>query len=202
VVDAAMVDGIALLTTLFHGLRAENLWSDEPESNILDLGAAHYNVYETADRRYVSVGAGEPQFYRELLRHLGLDEAMVADQGDPTKWAAHKDLLAAAFKKKTLAEWCEALEGTNTCFAPVLSLTEAPNHAHNEARGTFVEVDGVVQPAAAPRFSRTQPSHPGSAVTAGRDSTDVLGTVGFSQDEVQSLVVAGVVSQASDGRPS
>jgi len=196
VVDAAMVDGVALLMTLFYGLRAEHLWSDDPGANILDLGAPHYNVYETADGRYVAVGAGEPQFYRELLRRLELDEGLAHGQGEPETWPAGKELVAAAFKRKTLDEWCRLLEGTDTCFAPILTMAEAPEHPHHVARGTFVEVDGVVQPAPSPRFSRTPASVPGSPVLAGQHTVDVLVAWGVDQAEVRSLLGAGAVRQA------
>jgi alpha-methylacyl-CoA racemase len=199
VVDAAMVDGIALLMTLFFGLRAEGLWSDEPGSNILDLGAPHYNVYETADGRYVSVAAGEPKFYRELLQRLGLDESLLDQQGRPETWPSGKERLAAIFEQRTLAEWCELLEGTETCFAPVLTLAEAPSHPHHVARGTFVEVDGVVQPGAAPRFDRTPTTIPGPPVVAGRDTVDALVDWGVEPAEVRALVDAGVVRQATPG---
>jgi alpha-methylacyl-CoA racemase len=191
VVDVAMVDGVALLTTLFHGLRAEGLWNDEPATNILDLGAPHYNVYETADGRYVSVGAGEPQFYAELLRRIGLDAELVRHQGDAATWAEDTERLAAVFRTKTLAHWCELLEGTDTCFAPVLTMTEATTHPHNVARRTFVEIDGVVQPAPAPRFSRTAADLPGPPVRAGQHTTDVLVDWGFTAGEVDDLRTGG-----------
>jgi alpha-methylacyl-CoA racemase len=199
VVDAAMVDGIALLMTLVFGLRAEGLWSDEPGSNILSLGAPHYNVYETADGRYVSVGAGEPKFYRELLRRLGLDESLLDQQGQPETWPSGKELLAATFKQRTLAEWSELLEGTETCFAPVMTMAEAPSHPHHVARGMFVEVDGVVQPAAAPRFDRTPAASPGPPVVAGRDTVAALVDWGVEPAEVRALVDAGVLKQAQPG---
>ena len=197
VVDAAMVDGVGLLTTIFHGMRAEGLWSDEPGTNILDLGSPHYNLYETADGRYVSVGAGEPQFYRELLRRLGVDETLVDVQGEPTTWPAGRERLAAVFRTKTLREWCDTLEGADTCFAPVLSMAEAPQHPHHRARQAFIEVDGVVQPAPAPRFSRTPPATPGPSVAAGRDSADVLVSWGFDPTEVTRLLASGAVGQAA-----
>ena len=196
VVEAAMVDGVALLTTLFHGLRAEGLWSDEPGTNVLDLGAPHYNVYETADGRYVSVGAGEARFYRELLRRLGLPEGLGEEQGDPAAWPTGRERLARVFATRTLAEWCELLEGTDTCFAPVLSMAEAPSHPHHAARGTFVEVDGVVQPAPAPRFDRTPATAPGPPVTAGHHTTEVLLDWGFDRGEVTQLLDSGAVAQA------
>ena len=152
VVDAAMVDGVALLTTLLHGMRAEGLWAEPPDSTVLGLAAPFYNVYETADGRYLTIGCGEPEFYAELLTRLGLDDTLLRQQSDPTTWDAGKEQLAEVFKSKTLAEWCALLEGTNTCFAPVLTLAEAPDHPHLAQRGTFVEIDGVIQPAPAPRF--------------------------------------------------
>ena len=161
VVDAAMVDGVALLTTLLHGMRAEGLWSDVPGGNILDLGSPFYNVYETSDGRHVTIGCGEPQFYAALLAKLGLDDDLLRGQSDPAGWAAGRARLAAVFKSRSFAQWRELLEGTDTCFAPVLTPGEAPGHPHNVERGTFVEVDGVVQPAQAPRFSRTPPGRCG-----------------------------------------
>jgi alpha-methylacyl-CoA racemase len=197
VVDAAMVDGVALLTTLFHGMRAEGLWSDRPGSNVLDLAAPFYNVYETADARYVSVAAGEPKFYEELLARLGLEE-MRDQQTDPSTWPDGKERLAAVFRTRTRDEWCELLEGTDTCFAPVLTMAEAPRHPHNQARETFVDVDGVVQPAPAPRFART-PTHVSSPpVAAGRHTIEVLLESGFSRAEVETLLAAGAVGRARE----
>jgi alpha-methylacyl-CoA racemase len=163
VVDAAMIDGVSLLTTIFHGMRAEGLWNDEPGTNVLDLGAPFYNVYETADGRYLTIGCGEPQFYARLLDTIGpvggvdeaLREELLRGQVDQASWPAGKARLAAVFKGKTLQEWRALLEGSDTCFAPVLTMAEAPHHPHNVARGTFIEVDGVIQPAPAPRFSRS-----------------------------------------------
>jgi alpha-methylacyl-CoA racemase len=196
VVDAAMVDGVALLTTLFHGLRAEGLWSDVPGTNVLDLGTPFYNVYETADGRYVTLGGGEPQFYAELLRRLGLHHDLFPHQHDPETWPEAKARLAAVFKTKTLHEWRAQLEGTETCFAPVLTLAEAPTHPHNVARRTFVEVDGVVQPAPAPRFNRTPAELSRPPAAAGQHTTEVLLDWGFSRAEVDSLLSAGAVAQA------
>ena len=199
VVDASMIDGVALLSTLFYGLRAEDLWSDEPESNILDLGAPHYNIYETADGRYVSVGAGEPKFYRELLQRIGVDQTLVSQQGDQSAWSDGKDILSETFKQKTLREWCDLLEGTDTCFAPVLTMAEAPEHPHHKARGTFVTVDGVVQPAPAPRFSRTPSETPGPPVAAGQHTREILVALGVGPDEVESLLASGAAAQAASG---
>jgi alpha-methylacyl-CoA racemase len=196
VVDASMIDGVALLTTLFHGMRAEGLWSDVPGSNVLDLGAPFYNVYETADGRYVTVGCGEPQFYAELLERLSLGDELLHQQSDPATWPDGKDRLAGVFKTKRLDEWRELLEGTNTCFAPVLTLAEAPAHPHNIARRTFTEVDGVVQPAAAPRFSRTPAALTTPPAPAGQHTTEVLLEWGFSRAEVDALLDTGAVGQA------
>jgi alpha-methylacyl-CoA racemase len=199
VVDASMVDGVALLTTLFHGMRAEGLWSDVPGTNTLDLVSPFYNVYETADGRYVTVGCGEPQFYAELLERLGLGDELLHQQTDPATWPEGKARLAAVFKTKRLDEWCALLEGANTCFAPVLTLAEAPAHPHNVSRRTFVEVDGVVQPAPAPRFSRTPAELPAPPAAAGQHTTEVLLEWGFSRAEVGALLDAGVVREAHAG---
>lgn len=156
VVDAAITDGTASMLSLFYGLRALGLWTDERESNFLDGGAHFYDVYQTADGQYVSIGAIEPQFYALLLEKTGLsDDPAFAAQMDKSKWPALTDKLTTIFAQKTRAEWIEILEGTDVCFAPVLSMAEAPQHPHNVARETFVEVAGQIQPAPAPRFSRT-----------------------------------------------
>lgn len=197
VVDVSMVDGVALLTTLFHGLRAEGLWSDDPGTNVLDLGSPFYNVYETADGGHVTIGCGEPQFYAELLDRLGLGRELLAQQSDPATWPEAKATLAKVFLTRTRDEWCELLEGVDTCFAPVLTLAEAPTYPHNVARGTFVDVDGVVQPAAAPRFSRTPGAAGGPPPPAGRHTTEVLRESGFGAAEVEALLRSGVLGQAA-----
>ncbi len=202
VVDAAMVDGVALLTTLFHGLRAEGLWSDDPDANVLSGGAPHYNVYETADGRHVSVGAGEPQFYARLVDLVGADPALCARQSDPTTWAAGREHLAAIFGQRTLAEWCDLLEGTDTCFAPVLTVDEAVAHPHNVARGTFTVLDGVVQPAAAPRFDRTPASAGRAPAMPGQHTAEVLREWGLDPATVDGLLDAGAARQGRAGRPS
>jgi len=153
VVDAAMVDGAASLMTLFFGMKAMGIWSEERGTNVLDTGAHFYDVYETADGKYVSIGSIEAKFYAELLRLTGLEAEALPDQMDREKWQGMKERLRAVFRQKTRDEWCAIMEGSDVCFAPVLSMEEAPNHPHNKARGTFVEIDGVVQPGPAPRFS-------------------------------------------------
>jgi alpha-methylacyl-CoA racemase len=156
VVDAAMVDGAATLMTIFHGLRAGGLWRDEPGTNVLDSGAHFYEVYETSDGGFISVGAIEPQFYAELLRLLELDPADFP-QWNNDRWPEFKERFAELFKTKTRDEWAVLLEPADACATPVLTLAEAPTHPHTAARQTFIERDGVVQPAPAPRFSRTVP---------------------------------------------
>jgi alpha-methylacyl-CoA racemase len=192
VVDAAMVDGAAALMTMFHGMRAMGLMSDERGTNMLDSGAHFYDVYETADGRYVSIGSIEPQFYAELLRITGLEEAELP-QMDRSRWPELKARLAEVFRTRTRDEWCQAMEGTDVCFAPVLSLGEAPGHPHNRHRGTFVEVAGVVQPAPAPRFSRTPGSVSRPPAHAGQDTEAVLADLGFAPSEIADLRSSGAV---------
>jgi len=168
-----------------------------PGTNTLDLGAPYYNVYETADGRYLTVGCGEPQFYAELLDRLGLGDELLRQQADPATWPAGKARLAAVFKTRPLDEWCALLEGT--CFAPVLTLAEAPAHPHNAERGTFAVVGGVVQPGPAPRFSRTPAALPQLPAVAGQHTTEVLLELGFSRAEVGALLDADAVRQAQPG---
>jgi len=193
VVDAAMVDGAAVLMTFIHGLRAMGFWQDGRGTNLLDTGAWFYEVYETADHKYVSVGSLEPQFYAELLRLTGLDQEELPAQMDRESWSGMKQRLAQVFKAKTRDEWCEIMEGTDVCFAPVLSISEAPEHPHNRARGTFVEVEGVVQPGPAPRFSGTPAEIQGPPPLPGQHTEDVLLDWGFSSDEVGKLQQTGAV---------
>jgi alpha-methylacyl-CoA racemase len=196
VIDTAMVDGVALLTTTFYGMRADGVWSNVRGTNTLDMGTPFYNVYETADGRYLTLGGGEPQFYSELLNHLGLRDELLPIQHDRRTWPDTKARLAAVFKTKTLAEWREELEGTQTCFAPVLTFDDAPTHPHNVARQTFVERNGVVQPAPAPRFGRT-PAHLGSPpAVAGQHTVEVLRGWGLEPDEIDALLAAGAIAQA------
>jgi len=155
VVDAAIVDGAIALSTAFYGLAAGGLWHPERGSNVLDSGAPFYDVYRCKDGGYISIGPIEARFYAELLQRLGLDAAGLGAQNDSAAWSRAKAALARAFLARTRDEWCAELEGTDVCFAPVLSFDEAPRHPHLKARASFVEVDGVVQPAPAPRFSRT-----------------------------------------------
>jgi alpha-methylacyl-CoA racemase len=194
VVDAAMVDGSATLMAMVHGLHAMGFWDLERGRNIIDGGAHFYDAYETADGQYVSIGSIEPQFYAELLRITGLDGEDLPAQMDRSQWPALKERVAALFKQKTRAEWCELMEGTDVCFAPVLTLEEAPRHPHNVARKTFVEVAGVTQPAPSPRFSRTpgEISRPPSAPAA--DTDEALTDWGLSEAEIGKLRSAGAIA--------
>jgi alpha-methylacyl-CoA racemase len=194
VVDAAMVDGAALLTTMFHAFRAMGTWRDERGTNMLDSGAPFYDVYETADHKYVSIGSIEPQFYAELLRLSGLgDDPALAVQMDMGRWPELKDKVAAVFRTKTRDDWCTLMEHTDVCFAPVLSFAEAPQHPHNRARGTFTEIAGHVQPAPAPRFSRTPGAVQRPPAWPGQDTDEALAAWGFSDDEIGKLREAGAI---------
>ena len=188
VVDAAMVDGAAVLTAMFHGFTATGMWSEERGTNLLDTGAPFYEVYETKDGKYVAIGSLEPQFYAELLRLSGLgDQDDLPHQHDRAQWSATKERLAVIFKAKTRDEWCSIMEGTDVCFAPVLSLREAPSHPHNVHRGTFLEMGGVVQPAPAPRFSRTPASVDRPSAHPGQHTDEALTDWGFAAAEIAKL---------------
>jgi alpha-methylacyl-CoA racemase len=195
VIDAAMVDGAACLMMMFHAFRAMGIWEDARGSNLLDTGAYFYDVYETADGRFVSIGSLEPQFYAELLRLTGLEgDPDLPWQHDKTQWPRMKERMAAIFKTKTRDEWCEIMEGTDVCFAPVLSLAEAPSHPHNVHRGTFVERQGIVQPAPAPRFSRTPGEIARPPAHAGQHTDEVLLEWGFDEARVAKLRETGAVA--------
>ena len=193
VVDAAMVDGSALLATFIYGMRALGAWQDERGTNILDTGAWFYEVYETADGEYVSFGSLEPQFFAELIRLTGLADEGLPEQMDRTTWPAMKDRLAAVIKTKTRDEWCQLMEGTDVCFAPVLGMAEAASHPHNRHRGTFVDVAGVAQPAPAPRFSRTPGAIAMPPPHAGQHTIEVLGDWGFGEADVAKLLETGAI---------
>jgi alpha-methylacyl-CoA racemase len=193
VVDAAMVDGAALLTTQFHELLAAGLWGEERGANLLDGGAPFYGVYETADGRHLAVGALEPQFWAELLRRLGLDGGDLPAQLDRDGWPRLRERLAALFRTRTREEWCELLAGTDACVAPVLGLGEAQAHPHNRARGTFVEVGGVTQPAPAPRFSRTPCDPPAPAASPGEHTDQALADWGIAPEEIARLRAAAAI---------
>ena len=193
VVDAAMVDGAALLLGGIYGMAGAGLWSDERESNMLDGGAHFYGPYETKDGKHVCIGSIEPQFYDLLLDKTGLKGESLPAQMDRKAWTQLKTKLAGIFKTKTRDEWCAIMEGTDICFAPVLSMKEAPDHAHAKARNAYVDVAGFAQPAAAPRFSRTKESVKGPAARRGQHTDEILGDRGFSTKEIGELKAAGVV---------
>jgi alpha-methylacyl-CoA racemase len=190
VIDAAMVDGAALLAAMVHGLRSTGEWGPRG-TNLLDTGAWFYEVYETADRRHISLGALDDRSRRELLRLIGLDD----DDGgaDRAAWPAMKARVAALVRTRTRDEWCALLEGTDACFAPVLDPGEAPGHPHHRARGTFTEVAGVVQPAPAPRFSRTAPEIAGRPPAPGEHTASALADWGFTAAEIAALRAAGAI---------
>jgi alpha-methylacyl-CoA racemase len=187
VVDAAMVDGSALLASFIYGLRAAGVWQDQRGSNLLDSGAPFYDTYPTADGKFVAVGALEPRFFAELLGRLGLDAAGLPGQYDRSGWPALRAALAAAFARRTQAEWMAVFDGSDACVAPVLGLGEAPAHPHNVARATFVDVGGVCQPAPAPRFSRTPAGVPAPPPAPGRDTDAVLAEAGYTPAEITEL---------------
>jgi alpha-methylacyl-CoA racemase len=193
VVDTAMIDGSAALMTMIYGLKAAGLWVDRCGVNLLDTGAHFYDTYETADGKYISIGSIEPQFYALLLELAEIDDPEFKEQLDLTKWPGLKTKLDTLFKTKTRDEWCDLMEGSDICFAPVLSLEEAPRHPHNQARKTFVEVEGVVQPAPAPRFSRTKPELKTTPPIPGQDTLRVLEDFGLTPGEIEDLKQSGVI---------
>jgi alpha-methylacyl-CoA racemase len=194
VLDVSMFDAAATLTTVFHGMLADGRWVDERHANVVD-GAAHfYRTYETADGEHFAVGALEPQFYAELCRRLDLD---VPQEDSREAWAAHGALMAARFLEKTRAEWETELVSPQSCATPVLRLHEAPNHVHSVSRGAFVEVEGVVQPAPAPRFSRTALEVPSPPGLPGEHTREVLASLGLSQPAIDELTQSGVARQST-----
>lgn len=195
VLDVAMVDGVAALLAPYFGMLPAGTWRDRRQDNLLD-GAAHfYGAYATADGGHIAVGAMEPKFYAELCDRLDVD--VPHDDGDPTAWAAHRDALAARFAEKSRAEWERLLDTPGCCATPVLSLTEAPLHRHNVARQAFIELDGITQPAPAPRFSRTRPAIPAPPSLPGDHTRVVLRELGLDTDAITALEDAGVVAQSS-----
>ena len=193
VIDCAMTDGAASLMTLFYGMRAAGLWQESRGTNAIDGGSHYYNVYQTQDGKYVSVGAIEPKFYAELIAKLGLDETAIPAQHDREAWPDMKARFAAIFRTRTRDEWCQVFEGSDACFAPVLNLSESLEHPHNRARQTFVTSGGVSQPGPAPRFSRTpcQVSKPPSR--PGDDSLEILRDWGFDEPRIAQLAGDGVI---------
>ena len=193
VVDAAMVDGTASLMTAFHGMVAAGLGRHERGTNFNDTGAHFYEAYECADGRWISVAAIEGKFYAELLRRLGIDPATMPPQMDRERWPEAKTRLAALFRTRTREEWCSLLEGTDACFAPVLTTDEAPLHPHLAARGTYVEIDGIVQPAPAPRFSRSNLDLPIPPQPNGPDEAEAALAGWLEPVEIKALRAAGTL---------
>ncbi len=193
VVDAAMTDGAALLGAMMYGMRAYGSWDLAREANLLDGGAPFYDTYACADGRFVSIGSIEPQFYALLLRLAGVTDPAFNDQMARAEWPSLKQKFAAVFKTRTRDEWCALMEGTDVCFAPVLDMDEAPRHPHNRARATFVDVDGVTQPAPAPRFSRTAPELGVPPALPGQHGGDILADWGWTADAVAALRERGVI---------
>ncbi len=195
VVDAAMIDGAASQMAPFFGLQAAGFFEEAPGASFLAGAAPFYDTYETADGRFIAIGSLEPQFYQQLLELIGLDTDHYLAAGykgpferiDNTMWPQLRQDLEVAIRQKTRDEWCELMEGTDACFSPVLSLSEAPRHVHHQARGTFIEIDGVMQNAPAPRFSRSQTDTPHAAHLVGADSESILLDWGFTAAEISEL---------------
>jgi alpha-methylacyl-CoA racemase len=194
VVDAAMVDGAASLASIFFGLQAGGQWDGARGENLLDGGAPFYDTYETADGRHISLAALEPKFFAILAAALNLEARFVKRQYDRRLWPEMRAAIAAVVRQHSRDEWCQRLEGTDACFAPVLSFDEAAQHAHAKARSGFVSVDGVVQPAPAPRFARTPAAHPQAAPAVGEHTAQVLAQCGFSTQEITTLMSTGAAA--------
>lgn len=197
VVDAAMVDGTATLMSMFFTMQAAGAFSMERGSNLLDGGAHFYGTYETSDGKYISLGSIEPQFYALLVEKAGLDPEKFSAQMDQGQWPAFKTELVNIFKTKTRDEWRDIMEGSDVCFAPVLALDEVHEHPHNQARDAYLEIDGVRQPAPAPRFSRTEPSVIHGSRLPGEDTEQVLKDAGYSDADVTHLIDSGAVASAA-----
>ena len=193
IIDAAMTDGTASLLSPFFGLMAMNMWTTDRFSNRLDGGAFYYGSYECSDGKYISIGSLEPQFYALLLEKAEITDPEFQEQLDEAAWPAKREKLNQLFKTRTRQQWRDIMEGTDVCFAPVLDLKEAPTHPHNIDRKTFVELDGVVQPAPAPRFSRTQGEIQGPAAMAGEHTREVLSAWNFTDQEIGELQASGAI---------
>jgi alpha-methylacyl-CoA racemase len=201
VVEAAMIDGVASMTTLFQGLVASGRWQEERSSNLLDGAAPFYRTYATKDGKSIVVGAIENQFFRTLLTLLEIDDIDPADQLDESMWAEHIQIFERRFLSETRDYWSNLLEGTDACFAPVLNMSEAYEHPHNKARDVFIEVDGITQAAPAPRFSRTVSEVRSPAGADAQSNYDILKSWGLSPTEVSEFEQAGVIGSADDAVP-
>jgi alpha-methylacyl-CoA racemase len=196
VVDAAMIEGVASLSTFTHGLNAAGWWQDQRQSNMLDGGAHFYRNYATKDNKYISLAPIEPEFYAQFIALMGIDESTLPKKMDRNGWPEWRRFLELQFLSKTRDEWCAILEGTDACFAPVLSFEEAPSHPQNKARETFIDYQGVTQPAPSPRFSRTPSAIQRPAPAAGEHSQEILKNWGFDDAEVRSLIEDGAVGSS------
>jgi alpha-methylacyl-CoA racemase len=194
VVDAAMVDGAASLMSIFYVMQQIGFWQDRRGANFLDGGAPFYGTYRTADDKFVSVGAIEPQFWAELLARLGIDAAEMGFQHDRDAWPAMRERLEAVFRTRTRDQWCEVLEGSDACFAPVLTIAEAADHPHMAARGTFVRADGITRPGPAPRFERSRVDPLAAAPCLGAHTRQVLEEAGYSPGQIESLLESGTIA--------
>ncbi|MGX1598082.1 CaiB/BaiF CoA transferase family protein [Dietzia maris] len=193
VVDAAMVDGTSLYSAFLRGMHAHGMWNGVPGTNMLDGAAPFYDTYRCADDRFVAVGCVEPQFFAELVSTLGIDDRDLPGQHDPAGWDDWRSLLQEVFAGQTRDEWAELFADSDACVTPVLSPWEAPEHPHHKARGSFIELGGVVQPAPAPRFSRSTPATPVAADDRGRDVAQTLQQWGFSEPETALLLASATV---------
>ena len=194
VVDAAMTDGSALLMTMIYSMQSSGMWKTTMGSNLLDGGSHFYDTYECKDGKFISIGSIEPQFYALLCQIAELDEKVFSKQMSRDLWPEQKEEIKKIFVKKTRDEWCELMEGTDVCFAPVLDMSEAPEHPHNKERKTFIDLEGVIQPAPAPRFSRTEPEVVSSPSIVGEHTNEVLSSIGLSKEDISSLKTSGAVA--------
>jgi alpha-methylacyl-CoA racemase len=194
VIDCAMSDGAASLMSMFYGFKASGMWKEERRANLLDGGAHFYDTYQCADGKWISIGSIEPQFYALLLEKTGINDPAFAAQMDRGAWNDLREKLAHVIAQKSQAEWCEIMDATDVCFAPVLDLDEAPKHPHNVARETFIELGGVVQPAPAPRFSVTPGAVQGLPPAIGAHDQEALGDWGFSAAEIDGLKASGALA--------
>jgi alpha-methylacyl-CoA racemase len=194
VVDAAMTDGSALLMTMIYSMQSSGIWKTTMGSNLLDGGSHFYDTYECKDGKFISIGSIEPQFYALLCQIAELDEKVFSKQMSRDLWPEQKEEIKKVFLKKTRDEWCELMEGTDVCFAPVLDMSEAPQHPHNKERKTFIDLEGVTQPAPAPRFSRTEPEVVSSPSIVGEHTNEVLSSIGLSEEDISTLKTSGAVA--------
>ena len=194
VVDAAMTDGSALLMTMIYTMQSSGMWKTSMGSNLLDGGSHFYDTYECKDGKFISLGSIEPQFYALLCQIAELDESIFGKQMSRDSWPEQKEAIKKIILDKTRDEWCELMEGTDVCFAPVLDMSEAPKHPHNVERKTFIDIEGVTQPAPAPRFSRTEPEVVSSPSVVGEHTDEVLTSIGFSDEDINTLKTSGAVA--------